>query len=164
MLFILGRTRGDKIDEHEDGITPDPAEFEVGSRELRRAFLRSISYLCDYQNGGDTTTAFASQGTPQGIIYWIASNDCKTSGKDIVQFTTYILDSVKHVEPHEVLEIETGVFTRAVRFSSQRISVYAKLLSDRLNFVLRDLTEHEPSNGKLVISYIAGLSYCPILT
>jgi hypothetical protein len=42
--------------------------------ELRRSFIDSIAYICDYEKGRDTVTAAALQREPVGVTVWLAAN------------------------------------------------------------------------------------------
>ena len=127
----------------------------MGNEKLRRAFLRSISYLCDYERGGDSATAFAMQQTPRGIVYWIASNDSKKiKGALAKSFAREILESLKQLKAYKVDEIEADLFEKAVKFSSRRISDYARQLRQTIQFVLNDLSK----SGSNESEYICSLS------
>src|SRR5277367_5593909 len=75
LLNVLSIAQGDHIDEEPLEQIADPSEL-VDLRELMRAFLKQLAYICDAEKGGDTVTAIAAEQTPQGVILWIASNKC----------------------------------------------------------------------------------------
>jgi hypothetical protein len=146
MLFVLGQNRGDRVDDEGFDAEPDPSD--LGGEKLRRSFLRNLAYLCDFEKGGDQTTAFALQETPQKIVYWMASNKGKPRGKDPTKlFAEGILETLKHLEPPQASEIEKELFEKAVAFSSKRISYYAKALEKEIQVVLEYLLENRSAGG-----------------
>ena len=147
MSYVLGQNRGDRVDEEGFDAEPDPSD--LGGEQLRRSFLRNLAYLCDFKIGGDRTTAFALQETPQKIVYWMASNKGKPEGKDSTKlFAAGILETLKHLEPPQASEIEKELFEKAVAFSSKRISCYAKALEKEIQVVLEDLSENGSAGGE----------------
>lgn len=50
LLYILGRNRGDPVDEEEFDF--DSELSGLGTDKLRRSFTRSLAYLCDYEKRG----------------------------------------------------------------------------------------------------------------
>ena len=98
--------------------------------------------------------AFAMQQTPQGIVYWMASNDSKKiKGALAKSFAREILESLKQLKADKVDEIEADLFEKAVKFSSRRISDYASQLRKAIQFVLKDLSNNE-SNGSEYICFL----------
>ncbi|KAI1334505.1 hypothetical protein F5Y15DRAFT_287442 [Xylariaceae sp. FL0016] len=66
------------------------------SSEIRRKFLDSFAYLCDYKKGGATVTAAALQKLPCGNILWLAANE----GIDIVtkNYAKHLLRLIQNVQ------------------------------------------------------------------
>lgn len=68
VLAILGKSRGANILSHDE-YHRDLDSSESNPQRLRRAYVRSLAYLCDYEKGGDSATAIAIQTTPRGLVY-----------------------------------------------------------------------------------------------
>ncbi|KAF4630002.1 hypothetical protein G7Y89_g8139 [Cudoniella acicularis] len=127
MLHILGRNRGDRISE-EDAHHSDPEPLELDARRLRRPFLRHLAYLCDFEKGGDSATAIAIQQTPQGVVYWVASNE--VSGKS---------DRMKDF------------------LGNKRIVVYSKKLESDIEFVLKRFEKGELGQDMSFMNWLRGI-------
>ncbi|KAI1385223.1 uncharacterized protein F4822DRAFT_432072 [Hypoxylon trugodes] len=87
LLRALGKTRG----VHTAG--PQDANSDESGR---RRLLRNLSYLCDYDKGGDTTSSIAIEENDECYIFWVASNAPRTHQK-IKQFVEYTLKTVYHI-------------------------------------------------------------------
>lgn len=138
MAWVLGKNRGDRIldgDEHHNDLEP----FELSKHKARRSFIRNLAYLCDYEKGGDRTTAIAIQQTPQELVYWLASNKSPSVGGDRTKdFLAYILGKLKFLREEDLPSVEGKLFQEAVAFSRSRIQEYCTMLSKELDFVLTD--------------------------
>ena len=47
----------------------DRATDHLPLRELRRAFLDQLAYVCDHVKDGDTVTAIALEALPSGVTF-----------------------------------------------------------------------------------------------
>ncbi len=147
MLAVLGKHRGDPLDEAENFNT-EPETSDLEADKLRRSFLRNLAYLCDYDAGGDRTTAIALLETPQGPKYWMASNKCPDPEKDRQKdFVTSTLQSLSNLQPEEAEEVHSLLFSKSVAFSVKRISRYAQVLEQSIDFVLGSLSKTKLSDG-----------------
>jgi hypothetical protein len=70
ILHVLGKNRGVHLKEDDDELY----EIDLTSTKLRRAFVRNIAYLCDYQKGGDSMTAIALEQDSDEVVFWLAVN------------------------------------------------------------------------------------------
>ncbi|KAI8959090.1 hypothetical protein F5Y11DRAFT_334117 [Daldinia sp. FL1419] len=119
---VLGRTRGTH--------TSAPQDNGDDQRRCRR-LLRNLSYLCDYDKGGDTTSSIALEDSEQCYVFWIASNATRTGNK-IVEFLESSLAKVYRIvttteDQRRSLEAE---FTRAcIDFAKSRVKNEVNLLS-----------------------------------
>ncbi|TVY82417.1 hypothetical protein LSUE1_G005846 [Lachnellula suecica] len=118
-----------------------------GEQALRRPFLRHLAYLCDYEKGGDTTTAIALQQTPQNIVYWFASNKCPNKEAGMAdktkRFLEEVLGSLKSLKSDAAEGVASELFDKAVAFSSRRIEDYVKILGREVDFVLHRLEQFD---------------------
>ncbi|TGO46961.1 hypothetical protein BOTNAR_0554g00080 [Botryotinia narcissicola] len=96
LLTVFGSNRGPRILEEESPTDTFDDEIldidvnisaldvnkkhemdEMSRTKLRRSFTRHLAYLCDYEKGGDSTTAIAlQQMNTRGIVYHVAWNRC----------------------------------------------------------------------------------------
>ncbi|KAF5660341.1 hypothetical protein FCIRC_12143 [Fusarium circinatum] len=81
---------------------------------LRRRFLSSLCFFCDYQKGGKTTTSIALESLENGVVFWIASN---VSPNDrVIEFLSIVLESLR-IEPSSTeTERETLIATLTARY------------------------------------------------
>jgi hypothetical protein len=96
------------------------------TKELRRRFLNSLSYICDYQKGGDTITAI---GAAAGPGYYVAGN--KTPQEKVRTFLKLVfsrLEQMYNVESRERLKMERELLELCASFSEQRIQTYWRFL------------------------------------
>ncbi|KAF8858780.1 hypothetical protein BDZ45DRAFT_547654, partial [Acephala macrosclerotiorum] len=117
MSVILGKNRGERVDENEDFESgPSLSSLESG-RQRRRSFLKHLAYLCDHEKGGDQTTAIALQDTHQKIIYWFASNMSPAKYDKTAVFMRDILEKLRGIREKDVGRLESELFAKAVEFS-----------------------------------------------
>lgn len=155
MLHVLGSNRGERIEEEEEeNFDSEDESSGPGTCRLRRSFIENLAYLCDYETGGDSTTAIALQHTHQGIVYWVASNSRPACGPDTKDKTERFLQDI--LQDLEVLEgctqevreqIEAKLFEKCVAFSATRIATYIKSLKSTINSVLGLLKDSEERLG-----------------
>jgi hypothetical protein len=163
ILYILGQSRGEPTEEDELELAAEPEEMD--SHKLRRSFTRHLAYLCDYEKGGDRTSAIGLRQTPQGIVYLFASNKTpNTTGgiKDRTKdFLVEILTSLKNLSPNDASAIESKLFLRSVDFSSARIHEYSKRLKDPLQYILSHVIEAKISSGKIecLVNFISWVTF-----
>ena len=54
--------------------TPKPTDLDT-AQATRRRFLRNLSYICDFDKGGDTCTAFGLEDLETCYGFWVALNE-----------------------------------------------------------------------------------------
>ncbi|KAF7930337.1 uncharacterized protein EAE98_004738 [Botrytis deweyae] len=151
LLTVFGSNRGSRILEEETPTDTFDDEIldidmktsaldankkhemdEMGRTKLRRSFTRNLAYLCDYEKGGDSTTAIALQQMDTGeIVYHVAWNKCSRPERG-VEFLKKVLGllgfagyyGIKDFEK-EREEIEDNIFELSVKYAEKRISSYA---------------------------------------
>lgn len=140
MLEILGQNRG-KREEEDDFFASDPELAELSSKRLRiRSFLKSLAYLCDFESRGRRTTAIALEQKRAGIVFWFASNVYpRARDPDKMKvFLEVVLMRLKHTTSKNAPSLEETLFTKAVRFSEEKITQYVR----RLTTDIRDVLEN----------------------
>ncbi|TGO52034.1 hypothetical protein BCON_0149g00210 [Botryotinia convoluta] len=162
LLTVFGSNRGSRILEEEtptDGFDDEVSDIDMSTGvldvnkkhemdemsriKLRRSFTRHLAYLCDYEKGGDSTTAIALQQMDTGeIVYHVAWNKCSRPQRG-VEFLKKVLgllgcagyDGIKDSEKKRE-EIEDKIFELSVKYAEKRISCYASFLARDIKFVL----------------------------
>ncbi|KAI1485379.1 hypothetical protein F5X96DRAFT_347402 [Biscogniauxia mediterranea] len=87
LLRALGKTRGAHL----------PAPYDSTTLQLkRRRLLRNLSYLCDYEKGGDTTCSIGIEEREECFNIWVASNRAK-GVEAMVSFLKPALGNVKRI-------------------------------------------------------------------
>lgn len=127
LLYVLDPVQGDHVYPGTDRLPPR----ELGTKELRRRFLDSLSYVCDYEKGGDTVTAIS---VTNGPTYHVASNQQTT--KEVKDFLSTLLSQLAHMPdlpPNEQDSLERSLIDKCAQFSHSRIETYWKLLKRALH-------------------------------
>ncbi|KAI0851618.1 hypothetical protein F5Y00DRAFT_259621 [Daldinia vernicosa] len=116
---VLGQTRG----------THTSAPHDDESQARRRRLLRNLSYLCDYDKGGDMTSSIALEDNAQCYVFWVASNTVR-AGNKIIGFLRSSLEKIHHIiEKEERSLLEAEFVRRCIAFAEPRVKKEAKLLS-----------------------------------
>lgn len=123
LLFALDRVQGDHLYSDNNRLPLD----DTPNKDLRRRFLDSLSYICDYQKGGDTITAIGAAASP--LSYYVASNKTpQTKVKDFLESVFSQLAQVYGMDEEERIKMENVLLESCVRFSEQRIRTYWRFL------------------------------------
>ncbi|KAF6814847.1 hypothetical protein CSOJ01_03858 [Colletotrichum sojae] len=96
-------------------------------KDAQRRFLKNLAFLCDYNKGGDTTTAIAVEDREDCYVFWVATNE---GVKDkVTQFLDNILERVKSAAglTNERDAIE-GALAVSAQFAQSRIKKEAAIL------------------------------------
>lgn len=138
LLYVLDRTQGDHL-----SCSGSESSLEESSiQQLRRKFLIALSYLCDFEKGGDTVTAVFVTSVP--LTYYVASN--RTPGEPVIGFLSSVLNqlaAIYHQSSERRKLSQREILKEAVNFSKRRLKAYWNLLQasfDRCCNVLGDKT------------------------
>ena len=150
LQHVLDPTRGTRIQcEPPDSL--DDSQLGTGNCKLRRSFLNSLAYVCDYEKGGTTVTAIALETRPSCVVFWVAANE---NVKDkVVPFLTKILKGLKGFANGEesTATVEERIFRSAVKFGTPRIKAYWRMMQGPLEKCLECLElENEQNEGELI--------------
>lgn len=135
LLHCLGATRGDHVRS-----TMIPESEDQSIIELRRRFLDDLSYVCDYEKGGERVTAIAIEDTPQRYVFWLASN--ANPSEKLTRFLREVLDTLRRisVSHHDYYEgLKQRLVQKCIDFSSRRIKDYWSLFSPVLARCLQNI-------------------------
>lgn len=128
LLYILGRTRGDPV---QAAIPPLTSIGHLPLLDLRRIFLETLAYVCDYDKGGETVTAIGLQSTPQKHIFWVAAN--AGSRTKIITFLRSLLTQITHASAApDAANLTIELSSQYIDFATPRIKKYRSHLNPLL--------------------------------
>lgn len=128
LLYTLGRTRGEHTST--EIFSQEHMTF-LPLKDLRRIFLKELAYMCDFDKGGETVTALGLQSTPQGHIFWVASN--AGSKPKTIDFLRSLLTKVMHMSANATtMECTEEVASQCIAFATPRIKKYRNHLKPLL--------------------------------
>ncbi|CZS99617.1 uncharacterized protein RAG0_07944 [Rhynchosporium agropyri] len=139
LLSVLGRKRGDRVDEEalDEDLETSNLDFSITPVRLRE--------------GGGRATAIALEATPQGVVFWVASNKCSAGsdgGRDrMLEFMSVILNSLVRMKSAMMESKVEDVFAQAVKFSEKRIAYYVIVLGREIQRALESLTASNDGSG-----------------
>ena len=137
LLHVLDRIQGDHVPRQRENSAPP----EHASRtELRRRFLESLAYVCDYEKGGDTMTAIFVSSAP--LTYHIASNKFLPETNEVVPFLDSVLKQLR-ATTHSTARTERYILEKCVAFSNKRISKYWRSLQNSLKMCRKATSDVE---------------------
>jgi len=148
LLFALDPIQGDHLYLDCDRIPVD----EATPKELRRRFLNSLSYICDYKKGGDTVTAIGAANSP--LRYYVACN--KTPKEEVKRFLEAVfsqLGQIYDMEPEERIKAESMILESCAKYSKPRIETYRRCLQGSLRECNTILQDNSMVVGKFLSAY-----------
>ncbi|KAJ3527677.1 hypothetical protein NM208_g10584 [Fusarium decemcellulare] len=108
----------------------DPSSLEA----THRRFLRNLCFICDYEKGGDTTTAIAVEDQPDCFKFWVAANLTPTD--KVIDFLSGVLNSLRGCEMLEGAqrqELKDQLIKDSIMFAASRLKKETKMLSNAAN-------------------------------
>ncbi|OAL42582.1 hypothetical protein IQ07DRAFT_669315 [Pyrenochaeta sp. DS3sAY3a] len=136
LLYTLGSTREERM------CAAMPSRDYLAHlplKDLRRIFLSELAYVCDYDKGGETVAALGLQTTPQGHIFWVASNT--GSGTKVIPFLNSLLTKLTHISTaSNTADVLEEVVSQCIRFATPRIKKYRSHLVPQLRRCTSHLT------------------------
>ena len=145
LLHVLDRYGKGRVSRSVAEVSTPSTE----AQDLRRDFLDSLAYTCDYEKGGDTVTAIALESRPAGLTYWIASN--KTCTDKTLQFLGGIISTLRELSvlqsKDSIPSIEADLIASCIIFSSSRLRDYKRLLYLAIERCSSRLRESEDPAG-----------------
>jgi len=153
LQHVLDPTRGSHIHREPLGSLD---ESELDNCKLRRSFVDSLAYICDFQKAGTgaTVTAIALEMRPAGVVFWVAANE-DVERKVVLSLEGILknlagldgLDGV--VDEESTVTVEESTFRLAVELGMPRVKAYWQLLQGPLERCLKIL-EGEQSKGESI--------------
>jgi len=101
----------------------------------RRKCLDHLSWICDYEPGGKTVTAIATEDTVDGIKYWLSTNEKPMKKSSVhLEWVLRELASAHLLSPGEIAELESKLIKRCIAFSVKKLKHYSRRM---ISFVRR---------------------------
>lgn len=130
LLHVLDPSRGSRIPRYSSDV-------ECQEEELRRSFIDSMAYICDYEKGGDTVTAAAIQKEPAGVTIWLAAN---TNVQDkTISYLRNVLDTLVAVNVSNRADTEELLARKIISFNNKRLQAYRTFTRQPLSKSLKAL-------------------------
>ncbi|KAL3475091.1 hypothetical protein BJX99DRAFT_271392 [Aspergillus californicus] len=138
LLRLLGKSGGYS--------TPRPPDLDA-AQATRRTFLKNLSFICDYDRGGQTCTAMGLESTKACYRFWAASY--KGKGK-IPQFLKVTLDFLRDIDCSQETELanKTADFSKhCIEFATKRIDKEKKCLFAAIHNCLETLSHQNTTSA-----------------
>ena len=109
-----------------------------------QVFLNQLSWLCDYDKGGDSTNSIAVQGTPEGPKYWLAANfDEKEKGFEHLKKVLGMLAELSTLPRDKQRPICDRLLKESIDFSERKFNNYEKSLKTAIHFAEKSINQEE---------------------
>jgi hypothetical protein len=153
LQYVLDPTRGSHIRLEPLG---SPDESEADDCKLRRSFVDTLAYICDFQRGGATVTAIALEMRSEGVVFWVAANE------DVKQEVVLSLEEILRnlacqagldgvVDEESTPRVTESTFRGVVELGMPRMEAYWQLIQGPLERCLQVLQgEHSCDSGELI--------------
>lgn len=143
VLFeILQRSLGCSKKSHSSEVE-NPEVFSPW-----RMFLNQLSWLCDFTNGGDSSSGIAVEDTTMGPWYWLAVNfDKKRKVPSHLEKVLRNLSKLEHHSPEEHRAISEEVLQSCLEFSSEKFDNYRRWLLNNIKLARNSISDSEDSPG-----------------
>lgn len=131
LLHVLDPNRGSRI----------PRSISNGDceDELRRSFIDSVAYICDFKKGGDTCTAAAMQKEPACVTICLAAN---TNIKEkTICFLRGVLNGLVAISASNRTRTEDSLAVRIIDFNKKRLQAYQAFVRPPLSECLKKLEQ-----------------------
>ncbi|KAJ5926232.1 hypothetical protein N7516_008005 [Penicillium verrucosum] len=112
LLRLLGQSRGN----HQ----PKPHDVNAG-QAVRRDFLRNLSYICDFEKGGDTCTAIGLADLSACYRLYVASNKGQAKIAEFLKAVLGLLHDLNEVPGSQSPQKEAEFVKFCVDFAEKRI-------------------------------------------
>jgi len=111
-------------------------------------FLNQISWLCDFDKGGDSTSSIAVEAAPEGPKYWLAANfDKNKKGVEHLKKVLGMLSRLSTLPHDKHKPICDRILEESIEFSERKFSNYERLLKKVISFANKSINQEEDSLG-----------------
>lgn len=114
-----------------------------------RMFLNQLSWLCDFTNGGDSSSGIAVEDKTEGLCYWLAVNfDKKGKVPEHLRKVLHQLSKLGHCSLEEQKAIAKDILMTCLDFSTEKFDNYRRLLLKNINIAKHSKLDSEDSPGQ----------------
>lgn len=141
LLSVLGVTRG----AHSTTTQRDAGPND----KARRRLLQNLSYMCDFDKGGPSTTSIGLEEQEDRYNFWVSSN--KAFAEKIVSFLDSIIEYLRDMTKMETKPTEDTVRTlvnKSIIFAKKRITKESRLFSQAINRCFKYLDPETSPTGQ----------------
>ena len=113
-----------------------------------RMFVNQLSWLCDFTQGGDSSSSIAVEDTASGPQYWLAVNfDKKSRGQSHLEDVLQRLLRLEESSPEDHSMISCEILQSCLQFSSKKFYNYRSLLLKNIRKAKKSLEGSPGSAG-----------------
>lgn len=148
-LVLKAITQYVEHDFHKS-VTSQPTQ-ELPDDEFKnwRIFLNKLSYVCDFNAGGDTVAGLGAEAASERTVFWLATNclnyKTRTTMQDHLCFVLSELDT-----PYNSLEdLAVVIRQRSIELSKDKVLNYRSMLARELERVKKGLRLATASEGTM---------------
>ena len=138
LLQLLGKSRGN----HQ----PKPHDLNAG-QALRRDFLRNLSYICDFEKGGDTCTAIGLADLGACYRLYVASNKGQAKIAEFLTAVLGLLHDLYKLRGPEQAQKEAEFVNFCVDFAEKRVRKEKNCLFRAVDACSRKLSHSAINEG-----------------
>ena len=127
-LLVLLRILGPCIGPRTHG-TLRTTNFDESLYTPLRRFLDRLSWVCDYDPGGDTVTSIAIEETADGSVFWLATTyKCVPEVRRHLTEIIELLRSAHCLSAKDLYDLELKICNKCIAFATRRVKHYSRLL------------------------------------
>ena len=133
------------------GCVEQSQSSNVGIDEMSspwRSFINQLSWLCDFTQGGDSSSSIAVEDTASGPQYWLAVNfDNKSKGQPHLENVLQRLSEIEYSSPDDHSRISYEILQSCLQFSSKKFYHYRRMLLKNIRKAKKSLEGSPGSAG-----------------
>ncbi|KAF9870192.1 hypothetical protein CkaCkLH20_12278 [Colletotrichum karsti] len=120
-------------------------------QDARRRFLKNLCFICDYDKGGDSTTAIAVEERDDACIFWVSSNEGVRN--NVTEFLRNILDELGNaIDQQNDQNVDRETFrVLTTEFASPRIRKEARILRNAAMRCIEHLNDMNAQAENLIV-------------
>lgn len=119
---------------------------EVSADDAFRSFVNKLAHVCDIKKGGTTVSAISVLQDPDGVHYFVGSNNRqKKQSAEVEAFLRKLLQlptvGVSSGSPKRRADLFDSLFLHITKFNQPRLKFYLKVLDRGLNDCISNLDQ-----------------------
>lgn len=126
-----------------------------------QVFLDQLSWLCDYDKGGNSTSSIAVEGTPEGPKYWLAANfDKNREGVKHLRKVLGMLSRLSTLPLDKHRPVCDEILKDSIDFCERKFSNYERSLKTAIHFAVKSIDPEEDSQGIIAPTHWLSFRWC----